>query len=85
MLPRRRASAHKGSAGHLLVVAGAPGKTGAAVLVGEAALRAGAGLVTLASTAPGQAALDAKVVELMTARYAIGRRSRTPDEACRTR
>jgi len=68
-LPRRRPSAHKGSSGHLLVVAGAPGKTGAAVLVGQAALRAGAGLVTLASTAPGQAALDAKVVELMTARY----------------
>ena len=69
-LPRRRASAHKGSAGHLLVVAGTPGKTGAAVLVGQAALRGGAGLVTLASTAPGQKALDAKVVELMTARYA---------------
>jgi NAD(P)H-hydrate epimerase len=72
MLPRRRASAHKGSAGHLLVVAGAPGKTGAAVLVGQSALRSGAGLVTIASTAPGQAALDAKVVELMTARYAKG-------------
>jgi len=71
-LPRRRASAHKGSSGHLLVVAGSPGKTGAAVLVGQAALRTGAGLVTLASTAPGQAALDAKVVELMTARYASG-------------
>jgi hydroxyethylthiazole kinase-like uncharacterized protein yjeF len=72
ILPRRRPTAHKGSAGHLLVVAGAPGKTGAAVLVGQAALRAGAGLVTLASTAPGQAALDAKVVELMTARYTKG-------------
>jgi ADP-dependent NAD(P)H-hydrate dehydratase / NAD(P)H-hydrate epimerase len=72
MLPRRRASAHKGSAGHLLVVAGSPGKTGAAVLVGQSALRSGAGLVTIASTAPGQAALDAKVVELMTARYAKG-------------
>jgi ADP-dependent NAD(P)H-hydrate dehydratase / NAD(P)H-hydrate epimerase len=71
-LPRRRPSAHKGSSGHLLVVAGAPGKTGAAVLVGQAALRTGAGLVTLASTAPGQAALDAKVVELMTARYTKG-------------
>jgi hydroxyethylthiazole kinase-like uncharacterized protein yjeF len=71
-VPRRRPSAHKGSAGHLLVVAGAPGKTGAALLVGQAALRAGAGLVTLASTAPGQAALDAKVVELMTARYTNG-------------
>src|SRR5437764_12325658 len=60
-LPRRASSAHKGSAGHLLVVAGAPGKTGAAVLVGQAALRAGAGLVTVASTAAGQAALGAKV------------------------
>jgi hydroxyethylthiazole kinase-like uncharacterized protein yjeF len=72
LLPRRRPSAHKGSAGHLLVVAGAPGKTGAAVLVGQAALRSGAGLVTVASTGAGQAALDAKVVELMTARYAKG-------------
>jgi NAD(P)H-hydrate epimerase len=71
-LPRRRLSAHKGSSGHLLVVAGSPGKTGAAVLVGQAGLRAGAGLVTVASTAPGQAALDAKVVEVMTARYAPG-------------
>ena len=70
MLPRRRATAHKGSSGHLLVVAGSPGKTGAAVLVGQAGLRAGAGLVTVASTAAGQAALDAKVVEVMTARYA---------------
>jgi len=69
-LPRRSSSAHKTSSGHLLVVAGSPGKTGAAVLVGQAALRAGAGLVTLASTAAGQAALDAKVVEVMTAAYA---------------
>ena len=69
-LPRRSPSAHKTSSGHLLVVAGSPGKTGAAVLVGQAALRAGAGLVTLASTAAGQKALDAKVVEVMTAAYA---------------
>ena len=62
----------QGQRGHLLVVAGSPGKTGAAVLVGQSALRSGAGLVTIASTAPGQAALDAKVVELMTARYAKG-------------
>jgi NAD(P)H-hydrate epimerase len=68
-LPRRSATAHKGSAGHLLVIAGSEGKTGAALLAGRAALRAGVGLVTLASTARGQAALDAKVVEIMTARY----------------
>jgi len=79
-LPRRGAAAHKGSAGHLLVVAGAPGKTGAALLVGQAALRAGAGLVTVASTAAGQAALDAKVVELMTAHYS-GRGAIDPEAA----
>jgi len=68
-LPHRTASAHKGSSGQLLVVAGSSGKTGAALLVGRGALRAGAGLVTIATTAAGQSALDAKVVELMTARY----------------
>ena len=68
-LPRRTADAHKGSSGHLLVVAGSAGKTGAALLVGRAALRGGAGLVTVASTAAGQAALDAKTLEVMTARY----------------
>jgi NAD(P)H-hydrate epimerase len=71
-LPRRGRTSHKGSAGHLLVVAGSAGKTGAALLAGRAALRAGAGLVTLASTAAGQTALDAKVVELMTASYTPG-------------
>jgi ADP-dependent NAD(P)H-hydrate dehydratase / NAD(P)H-hydrate epimerase len=81
-LPRRRPTAHKTSSGHVLVVAGSPGKTGAAVLVGQAALRAGAGLVTLASTAAGQAALDAKVVELMTAAYGDGREPE-PDAAVR--
>ncbi len=71
-LPRRDAGAHKGSKGHLLVVAGSAGKTGAAFLTGMAALRSGAGLATIASTAAGQLALDAKAIELMTARYADG-------------
>jgi ADP-dependent NAD(P)H-hydrate dehydratase / NAD(P)H-hydrate epimerase len=68
-IPRRGVTAHKGSAGHLLVIAGSEGKTGAALLAGRTALRAGVGLVTLASTAAGQTALDAKAVEIMTARY----------------
>ncbi len=61
--PRPR-SGHKGTFGHLLVAAGSPGKSGAAVLCGLAALRVGAGLVTVAShAAPGFAA---EVPELMT-------------------
>ena len=46
-LPARVPTAHKGSFGHLLIVAGAMGKTGAALLCGSGALRSGAGLVTL--------------------------------------
>ena len=50
LLPVRESvpHAHKGTFGHLLVVAGGPGKVGAARLTCEAALRAGVGLVTLA-------------------------------------
>jgi NAD(P)H-hydrate epimerase len=61
--PRPR-SGHKGTFGHALMAAGSPGKSGAAVLCGLAALRVGAGLVTVAShAAPGFAA---EVPELMT-------------------
>ncbi len=47
-LPRRPRNAHKGTCGRVLVVAGSRGMLGAACLASEAALRAGAGLVTLA-------------------------------------
>jgi NAD(P)H-hydrate epimerase len=55
-LPRRRRAAHKGDCGHLLIIGGAPGMSGALRLCGEAALRTGAGLVTL-GTHPEHAAL----------------------------
>lgn len=56
VLPRRSATAHKGNFGHVLVVGGNHGMSGAVRLAGEAALRAGAGLVSVA-TRPAQAAL----------------------------
>jgi len=47
-LPPRRPDAHKGDFGHVLVVAGSPGMTGAACMAAQSAQMAGAGLVTLA-------------------------------------
>ncbi len=47
-LQPRRADAHKGDFGRVLIVAGSRGMSGAAVLAGSAALRGGAGLVTVA-------------------------------------
>jgi NAD(P)H-hydrate epimerase len=49
LLPARRRTTHKGQQGHVLVVGGGPGMAGAARLAGEAALRVGAGLVTVAT------------------------------------
>jgi NAD(P)H-hydrate epimerase len=72
LLPRRPATAHKGSSGHVLAIAGSPGKTGAALLAARGAHRGGAGLVTVAATRETQEALDAKVSETMTAAYAPG-------------
>lgn len=55
-LPRRARAAHKGDFGHVLIVGGGSGMPGAARLAGEAALRSGAGLVSVA-THPSHAAL----------------------------
>ncbi|MGQ9658969.1 MAG: NAD(P)H-hydrate dehydratase [Thermochromatium sp.] len=49
LLPPRSRIAHKGDCGHVLIVGGAPGMSGAVRLAGEAALRAGTGLVTIAT------------------------------------
>jgi NAD(P)H-hydrate epimerase len=54
---RRPANAHKGTAGDVLLIAGSLGKTGAAALASEATLRAGVGLVTVATARSAQALL----------------------------
>ncbi len=54
---RRTASAHKTAVGDVLLIAGSRGKTGAAALSAEAVLRAGAGLVTVATAQSAQALL----------------------------
>src|SRR5437764_3986852 len=63
LAPRPR-SGHKGDFGHVLVIGGAHGKIGAAAMAGLAALRAGAGLVTVACSVLN---LTAIAPELMTA------------------
>lgn len=65
LLPRP-ADGHKGTFGHLLIVAGGPGKAGAAVLCARAAVRAGAGLVTVATAAEVLAQVSAGSIESMT-------------------
>jgi NAD(P)H-hydrate epimerase len=66
-LTPRPIDAHKASAGRVFAIAGSSGKTGAALLVARGALRAGAGLVTICTFADAAAALDARVLEEMTA------------------
>ena len=58
---------HKGDLGHLLVVAGSPGKTGAAAMASMSAMRAGTGLVTLAAPQSLCSILEGHVIEAMTA------------------
>jgi hydroxyethylthiazole kinase-like uncharacterized protein yjeF len=64
-LRNRNLAGHKGTHGHVLVVAGSRGKTGAALLCGTAVLRAGAGLCTVAMPADAAAVVEGRVPELM--------------------
>lgn len=65
-LPTRRPSSHKGTFGHAGIIAGSVGKTGAAALAARAALRIGAGLVTVAVPSSVNDVLEAKLLEAMT-------------------
>ena len=66
LIPPRPRSSHKGDYGHLLILAGSPGMTGAAALSSMAALRAGAGLVTLGIPESLNPILEEKCTEVMT-------------------
>jgi NAD(P)H-hydrate epimerase len=65
-LPARHASSHKGTYGHAGIIAGSVGKTGAAAMAANAALRVGAGLVTVAIPSSVNDTLEAKLLEAMT-------------------
>jgi len=68
VLRPRAIDAHKYRAGHVAVLGGSPGKVGAALLAAQGALRGGAGAVTIATWPDSASALEARVVEIMTAR-----------------
>ncbi|MDJ0789164.1 MAG: NAD(P)H-hydrate dehydratase [Myxococcota bacterium] len=65
-LPLRPAHGHKGTFGHVLVLAGSVGKTGAAALAARGAARTGGGLVTVGCPASLNPILEAKLTEPMT-------------------
>ena len=64
----RAPGAHKNSAGHVVVIAGSAGKIGAPRLVAHGAMRAGAGLTTIATWPETASAVETTVLEVMTAR-----------------
>jgi hydroxyethylthiazole kinase-like uncharacterized protein yjeF len=66
-LVRRSVDSHKYAAGHVAIFAGSAGKIGASLLVANGALRAGAGAATIVTWPDAVAALQARVVEVMTA------------------
>src|SRR5438128_2458588 len=62
----RLASTHKGTYGHVGIVAGSPGRTGAAVMCARGAIRTGAGLVTVATDPDAAKLVNAGSIESMT-------------------
>jgi hydroxyethylthiazole kinase-like uncharacterized protein yjeF len=65
LLPKRRASSHKGRFGHVLIAGGNHGMPGAVILAARAALRTGAGLVTVITIPQHMAVISTAVPEAM--------------------
>jgi NAD(P)H-hydrate epimerase len=80
-LTPRETNVHKHEAGDVLVVAGSAGKLGAALLTARAAMRTGAGLVTICTWPDAATSLESRVVEVMTARLDPDRITASLDEA----
>lgn len=66
LLPKRKSDTHKGDYGHVFVIAGSVGMTGAAALCAQAALLSGSGLVTLGICKSLNPILARKLTEVMT-------------------
>jgi ADP-dependent NAD(P)H-hydrate dehydratase / NAD(P)H-hydrate epimerase len=66
LVPKRSDDTHKGTYGHVVVIAGSRGKTGAAMLACRAAMRTGSGLVTLAAPRSLNNIFASSLVEVMT-------------------
>jgi NAD(P)H-hydrate epimerase len=66
LLKPRKRQTHKGQCGHCLIVAGSTGKTGAAAMAANSAVRAGAGLVTVAVPATLNPIMEVKTTEPMS-------------------
>jgi hydroxyethylthiazole kinase-like uncharacterized protein yjeF len=64
----RTPGTHKTAAGHVVVIAGSPGKVGAPQLVARGAMRGGAGLATIATWPDVATSIESHVLEVMTAR-----------------
>lgn len=72
VLQPRAIDTHKYRAGHVALLAGSPGKAGAALLAAEGALRAGAGAATIVTWPEAASVLEARIPEVMVTRIAGG-------------
>jgi len=63
---KRPSDAHKGTSGHILVLGGSKGKTGACAMTAQAAMRVGCGLLTLGVSASLNSILETQLMEVMT-------------------
>ncbi|MHB0969252.1 MAG: NAD(P)H-hydrate dehydratase [Thermoanaerobaculia bacterium] len=66
LFPARDADSHKGTYGHVALVSGSAGKSGAAILAARGALRTGSGLVTIVTDPKTSAIIDSVSIESMT-------------------